>query len=94
MRIGWRRARTAPHVVVGFVNLYLLPDTSAKLCADVDLRVGFAEFCDGSQPSPFCNQLTDDAAFGCVDFNQPGYNPCGCVPTQKSTWGAVKSLYR
>ena len=34
------------------------------------------------------------AAFGCVCFGAPGYNPCDRIATEKSSWGAVKAIYQ
>ena len=92
--VSWTSPQPGPHVVIGFFDVYLSPDMNAQLCADVDPRVGFAEFCDGSEPAPFCVRTTNPNAFGCVGFNRLGYNPCGIVPVQRSTWGSLKSLYR
>jgi hypothetical protein len=92
----WVGEQPGPHVTVGILDVYVYPGTNAKMCADVDYRVGFAEFCDGSSPVPLCNryQADDDAAYGCVGFNRKGYNPCSEVSTDSRSWGAVKSLYR
>ena len=60
-------------------------------------RVGFAEFCDGTQPAPLCLEKTQPSQFGCVEFNGSGcgYNPCSTpVEGESKSWGAVKSLYR
>ena len=79
---------------MGILDVYIYAGTNAKLCMGPDSRVGFAEFCDGSQPTPLCNHTTNPAAFGCVGFNRLGYNPCSEVPVENRSWGAVKSLYR
>jgi hypothetical protein len=92
--VSWGAPQAGPNVVIGFVTLYILPYTNAKLCADVDPRVGFAEFCDGSEPVPHCDRTSYSSAFGCVGFNRLGYNPCTCLPAQSRSWGALKSLYR
>lgn len=86
-----------PHVTVGILDLYVYPE-SACICTCVDPRVGYAEFCDSSAPSPICFQTygSDPRYFGCIGFNGSGcgHNPCGIVPTEQRSWGAVKSLYR
>ncbi len=91
--ITWSPAVTIPHVTMGILDVYVY-GTNARMCMAEDPRVGFAEFCDDSQPAPECNKVTEDAAFGCVGVLRPGYNPCGEVPVERSSWGAVKSLYR
>lgn len=92
--LSWGSIQPGPHVVMGFVTVYLTSAMNAKLCAAADPRVGFAELCDGSEPYPLCNKTTDHSAFGCVGFNRLGYNPCGAAPLENKTWGAVKSLYQ
>jgi hypothetical protein len=91
--LTWIGEQAGPNVTMGILDVYVYPGI-AKLCTDVDARVGFAEMCDGSQPTPLCNSTTSPAAFGCVGFDRLGYNPCGEVPVEERSWGAVKSLYR
>lgn len=91
----WSVERPGPNVTVGIIDVFLYA-SSHCMCICNDPRVGFAEFCDGSQPSPICYRTSDPAHFGCVAFNGApcGYNPCSIVPTEETSWGAVKSLYR
>lgn len=97
----WSAEQTGPHVTVGILDVYVYADSRCmSIC--VDDRVGFAEFCDGSEPSPICVRTNDGtlpggtAHFGSVEFNASGcgYNPCSIVPTEQKTWGSVKGLYR
>lgn len=60
----------------------------------VDPRVGFAEVCAGSEPSPICNQQTEPWRFSAVGFGEPGYESCIVDPVESRTWGAVKALYK
>ena len=92
----WSTEQAGPHVTVGILDVYLYPGSNAKLCTTADPRVGWAEFCDGSEPVPLCNRHYgwEHEAFGCVGFNRDGYNPCGVVPTEHTSWGVVKGLYR
>lgn len=90
----WSSEIPGPHVTVGILDVYVYPGVSRlELC--VDPRVGFAEFCDGSQSSPLCNQHTSPAVFGSVGFGRLGYNTCDSppVPVENRSWGAVKALY-
>jgi hypothetical protein len=92
----WGAEQIGPFITIGILDVYVY-GTSRCLCVCADPRVGFAEFCDGSEPSPLCIEKTHSAHFGCVEFNGSGcgYNPCGTpVPTESSSWGAVKALYR
>ena len=89
----WSGEQAGPHVTLGILDTYVYPGTVAKLCVGPDPRVGFAEFCDGSSPDPLCNHVAD-GGFGCFGVNRFGYNPCGEVPVESRSWGAVKSLYR
>jgi hypothetical protein len=83
-----------PNVTLGILDVYVYPGTNGKLGTGVDPRVGYAEFCDGAIPIPQCDETTLPAAFGWVGFGRGGYNPCGEVPVENSTWGNVKALYR
>lgn len=92
----WAAEVSGPNVTVGILDVYSYPSTvSMSVC--VDSRVGFAQVCDGSQPSPICFQTdgSDTRYFGVMGFNgTTGYNPCNVVPTEQRSWGSVKSLYR
>jgi hypothetical protein len=89
----WVGEQAGPHVTMGILDTYVYPGTIARLCVSADPRVGFAELCDGSDPSPLCNHIAA-GGLGCFGVNRKGYNPCGEVPTVSRSWGAVKSLYR
>lgn len=81
-------------VAVGILDVYFYGGV-AKLALAPDQRVGFGEFCDGSSPSPQCDQHTQLSDFGTVGFNRLGYLPIECgVPTDQTSWGALKALYR
>ncbi len=73
--------RVGPYVTLGILDVYSYGSPSS-LSAGIDPRVGFAEWCDGSQPSPLCNSTTSLWAFGVMGFGEYGYNPCGVVPTE------------
>lgn len=92
----WTSEQTGPFVTIGILDVYVY-GASQCLCVCADPRVGFAEYCDGSEPSPLCLQRTHPAYFGCTEFNGSGcgYNPCGTpVSSEATSWGAVKALYR
>jgi hypothetical protein len=89
----WTSEQLGPHVTVGILDTYHYGGL-AVLKMDSDARVGFAEFCDGSEPSPICYQTTDNTRFGCVGFDCAGYNPCSEVPVEQRSWGQVKAIYR
>ena len=99
---GWGAEVAGPHVTVGILDVYIY-GTSVCMCVCADPRVGFAEFCDGTEPSPICVNTGPGGGmpggsghFGCVEFNASGcgYNPCSIVPVEQRSWGSVKSLYR
>lgn len=91
----WSAEVPGPHVTVGILDAYIYPSTQCMSICD-DPRVGFAEFCDGSEPSPICFRTSSTPHFGSVAFNGAGcgYNPCNVVPVEQKSWGGVKSLYR
>jgi hypothetical protein len=92
----WSLEKPAGHTVIGILDVYVYPGSYVLSTCD-DPRKGFAEWCDGASPEPWCCQVpyaTYPAAFGYVGFGVAGYNPCGIIGTEKSSWGAVKSLYR
>jgi len=91
----WSTVQTATHVGLGLLQVYSYGEPS-RLCLGADPRVGYAEFCDGSEPTPHCMKVTSEWDFSCVGFGQEGYNacPCGADPVRNNTWGAVKALYR
>lgn len=91
----WREEQPGFHVALGVLDVYAYSGVSSfGLCPDQ--RVGVAEYCDGSQPSPICKQITDIKYFARIGFGQPGYDVCPCYPcpVNGSTWGRVKTLYR
>jgi hypothetical protein len=93
----WIVQQPAGHVTLGILDVYVYAGVGGMLCICDDPREGFAEWCDGTSPEPICLTRTvaeKPQVFGCVGFGIPGYNPCGIVATEKSSWGAVKSLYR
>jgi hypothetical protein len=93
----WIVEQPPGHVTLGILDIYVYPGCGCCLCACDDPREGYAEWCDGRSPEPWCCQIDKDiypAAFGCVCFGVPGYNPCGIIATEQSSWGAVKAIYR
>lgn len=93
----WGTEQPPGHVTLGIIDVYVYAQASAVLSVCDDPRTGFAEWCDGASPEPWCCQIAKSeyvAAFGCVGFGCAGYNPCGLVATEKTSWGAVKSVYQ
>jgi len=93
----WTTEQPGPNVTIGILDAYIYGNTYCmSICTDP--RVGFAEWCDGSEPSPICFQADGSVPsyFGKVGFNGSGcgFNPCDIVPLEQRSWGAVKSLYR
>jgi hypothetical protein len=82
--LTWGSPQYGPHVTVGILDAYVYAGSNLKLEMDIDPRVGFAEWCDGEEPSPNCWQTTSSYYFGAVGFGRSGYNPCdgGAVPVQ------------
>ena len=91
----WSTTQADFYVSLGLLAVYAYGEPS-RLCLGVDPRVGYAEFCDGSQPNPHCMKVTSEWDFSCVGFGQDGYDacPCGSDPVWSNTWGSVKALYR
>ncbi len=92
----WVAEEPAGHVTLGILDVYVYPGM-AHLKTDDDPRKGYGEWCDGSSPEPWCCQIAYDeysAAFGYVGFGCPGYNPCGLVPVEQTSWGKLKATYR
>jgi hypothetical protein len=95
----WTGEQPGPFVTIGILDTYIYP-SSAKLCVCADPRVGYIEFCDGSEPLPQCIKTYPDNPnwtqyLGCVGFNgNVGFNPCFGDPVEQRSWGSVKSLYR
>jgi hypothetical protein len=86
--------QTGPNVTLGILDTYIYGD-SQTLSTTVDPRTSFAEWCDGTEPDPLCDETTDPLSFGAIGFNgQTGVNNCGTVPTEHPTWAQVKSIYR
>jgi hypothetical protein len=89
----WSAEQPGPFVTIGILDVYNYPGLSVLKISD-DARVGFAEFCDGSQPAPICYQTTDNTRFGCIGFDCAGYDPCSVVPVEERSWGQLKAIYR
>jgi hypothetical protein len=89
----WTVEQTGMNITVGILDVYAYAGVS-EICICSDQRVGFAEFCDGSQPSPNCWQFDHPYVFGCVGFGQLGYNPCDYTPVEETTWGLIKAVYK
>jgi hypothetical protein len=70
----WTAEQAGPHVTVGILDLYIYG--SSSLGTGADSRVGFAEWCDGSQPSPKCFQTNDPESFCTLGFGEPGELYC------------------
>lgn len=83
----WSQEQDGAFVTLGVLDIYTYgsPD---RLSAAVDPRVGFGEWCDGTEPSPICLQQTAVDAFGSVGFGTPGLNPCLPTPALLSGFSA------
>jgi hypothetical protein len=88
----WSSEQPGPHVTIGTLDVYVYG--TSELLACVDPRVGFAEFCDGSEPSPPCNKKTQKEFFGSVAFGGYGYNPCWWDSAEEESWGVIKAMYK
>lgn len=89
----WSVEQYGPHVTMGILDVYVYG--ASKLGACVDPRIGKAEWCEGSTPSPLCDEISDSRYFGSVGFGQEGYNPCGFGGLgEETSWGHLKSFYR
>lgn len=89
----WGFEQRGPNVTIGVLDIYVYGASVLEAC--VDSRTGFAEWCDGSSPSPVCDRVTDSGFFGAVGFGRPGYNPCDFGgAAEKTSWGRLKSFYR
>jgi hypothetical protein len=96
----WSGEQAGPFVTIGILDTYVYGSSQClSICADP--RVGYIEFCDGSEPLPQCVATYPDNPhwteyLGRVGFNGSGcgYNPCSASPVEQKSWGAVKSLYR
>jgi hypothetical protein len=92
--LTWASEQLPGHLTIGILDGYSYGGPSF-VCASADPRVGYGEWCDGTTPTPLCNQATEAWRFGCVGFGAPGY--LNCPPplhVDESTWGGVKALYR
>jgi hypothetical protein len=102
----WATGQGPGNLTLGILDVYVYPGCGCCLCACDDPRVGYGEWCDDSSPEPWCCKTSRDnvlppphcgrcpAAFGCVCFGVPGYNPCLQIPVEQKSWGALKSLYQ
>jgi hypothetical protein len=90
----WMMERYGPHVTLGVLDIYAYA-TSRLLGACPDPRVGVGEWCDGSAPTPVCDQTSESSYFGSVGFGIKGYNPCEAGGSGEAvSWGKLKSVYR
>jgi hypothetical protein len=88
----WSTEQAGPHVTVGIFDMYAYSGTTT-FSTTVDSRIGNAEFCDLTQPSPICNDVTGAGFFGTIGFDgTDGVNPCG-VPVMPTSWGKLKAMY-
>lgn len=88
----WTVEQTAGHITMGILDVYVYGPSELTAC--VDPRVDFAEWCDGTEPEPMCNQVTLAQYFGRVSFGGSGYVPCPWGAVENHTWGMVKALYQ
>ncbi len=79
MAMTWASEQPGPNVTLGIIHAYAYGGGS--LWTGPDPRVGFAEFCDGTMPSPDCDKIYGNPGFGMVGFgpNDLGCNPCEYV---------------
>jgi len=96
----WASEQLGPNVTVGILNVYVYAGQNRLLAWD-DPRWGFAEMCDGSEPTPICHKRSregdwpDSVYFGIVGFGTDGWNTCFLIdPVETRTWGSIKALYR
>lgn len=87
----WSVEQAGPHVTIGILDVYSYGG-SVSLSTCPDPRVGFAEWCNGEQPSPICTQTTYSAAFGAIGFGVPGYNPCSVIPVGLAGFDAIATV--
>jgi hypothetical protein len=91
--LSWVSEQPGPNVTLGVLDVYI--DGTTSFCSGPDPRLGSAEFCDGTMPTPLCVQLDQIWRFGCVGFGELGYASCpGPDNSSEYTWGIIKSLYR
>jgi hypothetical protein len=89
----WGAEVAGPHITLGILDVYAYSGTTFFKTV-YDPRVGKGEFCDGTEPSPICADITEPYAFGAIGFNgNTGTNPCG-VPVEPTSWGKLKAMYK
>jgi hypothetical protein len=89
----WLTEQESFHLTMGVLDLYVYGGP-LQICACPDPRTGYAEWCNGEDPTPQCIQVSHPAFLGCLGFGEPGYNPCQYTATEGTSWGALKSLFR
>jgi len=92
----WSAEQTGPFVTAGVLDVYAYAGTNS-LSTTVDSRLipPKAEMCDGTEPSPVCDDFTDAGSFGTVGFNgTSGDNPCEGIPVEPTSWGKLKAMYQ
>jgi len=117
----WPEEQHGWSLVLGIINIYVYG--GGRIWTGPDPTVGYAEWCDGTEPEPRCDRFQYNSIVGCspwgiVDFSEgyggccpmPHYEGAGCytpgfdlelygdcsttVGSERSSWGAIKALYR
>lgn len=93
----WTTEQPGPNVTMGILDVYVYGP--GEISISDEPRFGYTKWCDGVNEWNYqiCwrTPSSDEAiSRGVVGFGQPGYVPCGIVPVQRTTWGALKALYR
>lgn len=79
IELTWVEEQPGPYVTLGILDVYVYGE--AQMWIGPDPRVGFTEFCDGSQPEAKCDSLTSESqreAWARVAFGGYGYGCIGC----------------
>lgn len=74
MAMAWPQEQAGPQVTLGVLHVYAYGE--GRLWTGPDPRVGFAEWCDGSQPYVVCDKNYNDEMFSIVGFGSYGCDPC------------------
>lgn len=95
--LTWASAQTGQQVVLGILDIQVYG--LSRLMASPHPTANHGEWCDGTLPTAECVQITNPGHFGYVGFaGLVGFNPlqapCGSVPVERTTWGAIKALYQ
>ena len=76
--LTWSSSQGGPVVTLGILDCYVYGDTNS-LSTGPDPRVGFAQWCDGTEPNPVCYATADSSAFSTLGFGGPGLIDCAAT---------------